>query len=365
MESVDLTVLQHAFDWHTARHAVTLVTVVATWGSAPRPPGALLAIRDDGVVAGSVSGGCVEDDLIERIRRGVRASAPRLINYGVSRDEAARFGLPCGGRLQLVEEPLSDAGWLAELVARTARRQLVRRTLRFADGAVTLSDGARGDAVAFDGQCLASTFGPRWRLLLIGAGQLSALVAIIAGSLDFDVLVCDPREEFCALLDPAVARWVPGMPDDVVLAIGVDAHTAIVALTHDPKLDDMALTEALKSQAFYVGALGSRRNSQARRERLLEFDLDAAQTARLMGPVGLDLGSRTPAEIAISIVAEIVAVRNGVPVIQKKRDEHASAAGRLHDLNGKGDDSCVSATSSSSSSIRFSPSNRDSAYPIA
>jgi xanthine dehydrogenase accessory factor len=235
---------------------------------------------------------------------------------------------------------------------------------------VSLTTGARGDAVAFGGAELSVTFGPRWRLLLIGAGQLSACVASIARGLDFEVLVCDPREEFRMRLDPALGRWVPGMPDDVVLDIGVDAHTAIVALTHDPKLDDMALMEALRSDAFYVGALGSRRNSKARRERLREFDLTEDETARLHGPVGLDLGSRTPAEIAVSIAAEIIAVKNGIPVIQKKREEHACAAGGesrdpLHDVHGKGDDSCVSATFSNSSAILSSRSSRDSACPIA
>jgi xanthine dehydrogenase accessory factor len=348
MESADLGVLKLAYEWRMAGRAVTLVTVVTTWGSAPRPPGALLAIRDDGAVAGSVSGGCVEDDLIDRVLRGERARTPRVITYGVSADEAARFNLPCGGRLQLVEEPLVDASWIGEILARTTRRELVRRTLRVADGSVSLAPGARGELPAFDGATLQVTFGPHWRLLIIGAGQLSACLASIAHGLGFDVLVCDPREEYCATLDTSLMRWVPGMPDDVVLGMGVDAHTAIVALTHDPKLDDMALIEALKSEAFYVGALGSPRNTRARKERLLEFDLDEAQAARLKGPVGLDLGSRTPAEIAVSIAAELVAVKNGVPVVQKKHAEHAAAAGscdraatgpRL--LYGNGGDSCV------------------------
>ncbi|SAK46077.1 lipoprotein [Caballeronia hypogeia] len=362
MESADISVLKHALDWRTAAHAVTLVTVVRTWGSAPRPPGALLAIRGDGVVAGSVSGGCVEDDLIDRIRRGERAMAPRLIRYGVSREEAARFGLPCGGTLELVEEPLTDARWIARLFDCTARGELVRRELRMVDGAVSLRAGERNDALHFDGNTLAVTFGPRWRLLLIGAGQLSMCVAGIARALDFEVLVCDPREEFRALLDASVARWLPGMPDDVVLDIGVDAHTAIVALTHDPKLDDMALMEALRSDAFYVGALGSRRNSQKRRERLQEFDLSARQTARLHGPVGLHIGGQTPAEIAVSIVAEIVAVKNGIPLLQKKREEQHDATA---ESSLDGDTSCSSATSSDTSATRSSPSSQARVCPIA
>lgn len=314
MESLDLTVLTDALAWHQAGHSVTLITLVETWGSAPRPPGALLAIRDDGVVSGSVSGGCVEDDLIARTRAAPRQTVlPTLVSYGVTQEEASRFGLPCGGTLRLVQEPLRDATWVQAVLQRTAAHQLVSRTLTLATGAVTLGDGTRGQAMQFDGATLTTLFGPRWRLLLIGAGQLSQAVATLAGALDFEVLVCDPREEYAHVMAatlPNVQR-LEGMPDDVVRALHADAHTAIVALTHDPKLDDMALLEALGSGAFYVGALGSQRNQQARKKRLAEhFDVSAAQLARLHGPVGLALGARTPAEIAIAIWAEIIQVKN-------------------------------------------------------
>jgi xanthine dehydrogenase accessory factor len=329
MESLDLHVLRSARNWFAEGHAVTLVTVVETWGSAPRPPGALLAIRDDGAVAGSVSGGCVEDDLIARVRQGQRAGAPGLLTYGVSKDEAARFGLPCGGTLRLVQEPLTAVGWLDQLLERTERHERVLRTLDLASGAVTLSaqdDPAGATELSFDGMRLSTWFGPRWRLLMIGAGQLSRVLAQMAAALDYQVLVCDPREEYNLTWDVPGAQWLPGMPDDVVLAIEPDAHTAIVALTHDPKLDDMALLEALKSPAFYVGALGSRANNAKRRERLALFDLDAAQIARLHGPIGLHIGSRVPAEIAVSILAEITAVKNGVSLTQKKRTPSAAQA---------------------------------------
>ncbi|MEI7538181.1 MAG: XdhC family protein [Comamonadaceae bacterium] len=320
MESLDLRVLSDVLAWHRTGHAVTLVTVVETWGSAPRPAGALLAIRDDGMVSGSVSGGCVEDDLIARTQaacKADRASAapPSLIVYGVSKEEAARFGLPCGGTLRLLQEPLLDAGWVVELLARTATQQLVRRSVTLATGAVQLSAARRGQELEFDGITLSTVFGPKWRLLLIGAGQLSQVVAQIALLLDFEVLVCDPREEYASTLMaalPGVLR-VEGLPDDAVRALPPDAHTAIVALTHDPKLDDMALIEALQSDAFYVGALGSKRNQQARKQRLAEhFDLTAEQLDRLHGPVGLALGAKTPAEIAVSIVAEMVQVKSTV-----------------------------------------------------
>ncbi len=313
MESLDLRVLDDALAWRRAGHAVTLVTVVETWGSAPRPPGALLAVRGDGVVSGSVSGGCVEDDLIARVKAGERTALPSMIAYGVSKEEAARFGLPCGGSLRLVQEPLGDIGWVEQLLARTAAHELVARTLTLATGEVTLAAASRDERMVFDGVKLTTLFGPCWRLLLIGAGQLSQAVARIAQLIDFEVLVCDPREEYAMTLAVPGAIRVPGMPDDAVRELRPDAHTAVVALTHDPKLDDMALLEALRSGAFYVGALGSSRNQAKRKERLAEhFDLTEVELDRLHGPVGLRIGAKTPAEIAVSIVAQIVECKNAV-----------------------------------------------------
>jgi xanthine dehydrogenase accessory factor len=311
MESLDLRVLADALAWRREGHGATLVTVVETWGSAPRPPGALLAVRDDGVVSGSVSGGCVEDDLIARVKAGERTPLPSMIAYGVTKEEAARFGLPCGGTLRLVQEPVQDTRWIEELLARTAAHELIARTLTLATGEIELSHATREQQMQFDGLKLTTLFGPKWRLLLIGAGQLSQAVAQIAQLLDFEVLVCDPREEYASTLAVSGAKHVPGMPDDVVREMKPDAHTAIVALTHDPKLDDMALIEALRSQAFYVGALGSSRNQAARKARLQEhFELTDAELARLHGPVGLRLGAKTPAEIAVSICAQIVERKN-------------------------------------------------------
>ena len=313
MESLDLRVLSDVLAWKQAGHRVTLVTVVETWGSAPRPPGALLAVRDDGGVSGSVSGGCVEDDLIARIRAGEYAELqrPSMVAYGVTKEEATRFGLPCGGTLRLVQEPVQDVAWIEEVLRQTAAHQLVARTLTLSSGQVTLRHAVRGESLQFDGSRLTTFFGPRWRLLLIGAGQLSQCVAQMAQALDYEVLVCEPREEYKAGWSLPGVTHLSGMPDDVVLDIQPDAHTAIIALTHDPKLDDMALMEALNSSAFYVGALGSRRNQQARKQRLAEhFGLSEQALARLHGPVGLRLGAKTPAEIAVSIIAEIVQVKN-------------------------------------------------------
>jgi len=318
MDSLDLQVLSQARDWFVQGRKVWLVTVLETWGSAPRPPGALLCLRDDGTVAGSVSGGCVEDDLIDRLRHGERVATPSLIAYGVTKEEAARFGLPCGGNLRLVQEPLQSVAWIDEVLARTSRHELVARRLDLASGAVTIEAATRGDEFSFDGTTLRALFGPRWRLLIIGAGQLSRAVAQMALAIDFEVICCDPRDEYNLTWDIPNTTFSKAMPDDLVLELQLDPHSAVVAVTHDPKLDDLVLLEALKSPAFYIGALGSRRNTEARRERLKLFDLSPAEIDRLHGPIGLDIGSKTPAEIAVSIVAEIVAVKNGISLTQKK-----------------------------------------------
>lgn len=314
MDSVDLNVLKSVLQWQQAGHGVVLYTVVQTWGTAPRPPGAMLALRDDGIVIGSVSGGCIEDDLIQRLRDGrLQRGAPvELLTYGVSREEAARFGLPCGGTLRLAQEWVDDAGWVPELLQQCASHRLMARELDLYTGQVTLHPAERGDVLSFDGQRLRAIYGPRWRLLLIGAGQLSRYVADMARMLDFEVLICDPREEFSHGWEHQEARFVQGMPDEAVLAIEADERTAIVALTHDPRLDDMTLLTALDSRAFYVGALGSRSNSQKRRANLLELGLSSQAVDRLHGPIGLNIGSHTPAEIALSLLAQIIALKNGV-----------------------------------------------------
>ena len=318
MDSLDLQVLSQARDWFAEGRKVWLVTVIETWGSAPRPPGALLCLRDDGLVVGSVSGGCVEDDLIDRVRHGERVDGASLVTYGVTKEEAARFVLPCGGNLRLVQEPLRDIGWIDEVLARTARHELVARRLDLQTQEVTVESAVRGEAFSFDGRTVRALFGPKWRMLIIGAGQLSRVLAQMALPLDFDVTCCDPREEYHLTWDVPGTTFSTAMPDDLAVEMQLDPHCAVVAVTHDPKLDDLVLLEALKSPAFYVGALGSRGNTAKRQERLALFDLSAAEIGRLHGPIGLNLGSKTPAEIAVSILAEVIAVRNGVALVQKK-----------------------------------------------
>jgi xanthine dehydrogenase accessory factor len=310
MNSLDIDVLQQARDWVAAGHRVHLVTVVQTWGSAPRQAGALAALREDGRLVGSVSGGCVEDDLIGRAQAGTLPSAPDRITYGVTADEAARFGLPCGGTLRLVVEPVADTQWLDPVLLEVREHRLIMRTVDLQTGEWVLAPAGPNDGPDFDGRTFRSVYGPHWRLLIIGANQTARVLCEIATALDFHVIVCDPREEFLADWNTPQVTLLTSMPDDTVTAIGTDERTAIVAVTHDPKLDDMALLEALKSPAFYVGALGSGPNQAKRRERLRMFDLSDEEIDRLHGPVGLRIASRTPAEIAVAIAAELVWVRN-------------------------------------------------------
>lgn len=314
MNSQDIQVLTAVRRWAAAGHRFTLVTVARTWGSAPRPPGAWLALRDDGLVQGSVSGGCIETDLIERVQNGeFTSTTPFLQQYGVTQEEARRYGLPCGGTMELVIEPAPDLTALEDLAERIGRGQLAARTVVIGQAGNAIAAGSAGDLLSWDGHTLTTVHGPAWRLLIVGAGQISTYLAQMARALDYQVFICDPRSEYAAEWNVPGTTLMSCMPDDAVIELNFDPHCAVVALTHDPKLDDMVLLEALKSPAFYVGALGSTVNSQRRRERLLQyFDLSQAEVERLHGPVGLPIGSRTPPEIAIAVLAEMTAVRNGV-----------------------------------------------------
>ncbi len=315
MDSVDLEVIRTAVKWTSEGHRATLGTVTHTWGSAPRPVGAMMVIRDDGQVIGSVSGGCVEDDLIDKVKaNSLAATQPFVTTYGVTQEQATRFGLPCGGTLQLVMEPVMPHSKLEDLLKTIERHELVARFLDMETGAVRLEPGKWSDLLEFDSKILKTVHGPTWRLLVIGAGQLSRYLAQMAQALDYHVTVCDPREEYAAEWTLTGVPINRGYPDDVVVEMNLDAHSAVVAVTHDPKLDDAALLEALKSPCFYVGALGSKKNNDNRRKRLADFDLAAAEIARLRGPVGLKIGSKTPPEIAVAILAEMTAVRHGVQI---------------------------------------------------
>ncbi|MGY6126008.1 XdhC family protein [Paraburkholderia strydomiana] len=327
MDSVDLEVLKSSARWIEEGHRVLLVTLVKTWGSSPRPEGAMLAIRGDGQVVGSVSGGCIEDDMIARVRQhGIEQSRPEVATYGISAEEAYRFGLPCGGTIQLVLEPLTRDSGIGDLCAAVESGKLVARTLEMDTGIACLEPAITTDGLIFNRKMLQTIHGPRYRMLVIGAAQLSRYLCSIAVGLDYQVTVCDPRVEYLDGWNLPGTTIVRTMPDDTVMDMKLDERCAVIALTHDPKLDDLALMEALRTPAFYVGALGSRQNSAARRERLREFDLSEADVARLRGPVGIYIGSRTPPEIAVSILAEVTAAKNGIALSQQLQVAGAKAA---------------------------------------
>ncbi|RRQ22802.1 XdhC family protein [Thiohalobacter thiocyanaticus] len=308
--SDDYGILTSARDWLAAGREPALVTVLKTWGSSPRPPGSLLVMCRDAGHAGSVSGGCVEADLLERYRSGELGELPTRVDYGVNREEATRFGLPCGGRLELLVEALTDAAQLDELLAAMDAHRLLAREVDPASGRVRLRPAGPEPTFACGESGVTRVFGPAWRMLLIGAGHLSQYVSRLALMLDFDVIVCDPREEYARDWQVPGTRLVTLMPDDAVAAYTGHPRSIVLALTHDPKLDDLALLDALVSDAFYVGAIGSRRNCELRRRRLRDMGLPESQLQRLYAPVGLPIGSHTPPEIAVSILAEITALRN-------------------------------------------------------
>jgi len=339
MENLDVMVLRTLRDWRQAGQRALLATVVRTWGSSPRPVGSIMALREDGAVVGSVSGGCIEDDLIyrhtsayapadaaglEQSAQRMPSGAPSFVKYGITADEAHRFGLPCGGTLELLLEVDPDAQSLAELVTALEAGQLMQRCVRLADGAVSLSPSLAPAELSLSATELLNTFGPEYRMLLIGAGQLTEYLATMALFSGFAVTVCDPRDEYRSAWSVPGAKVLSEMPDDVVAAFKPDGRSCVVALTHDPKLDDLALLEALNSDAFYVGAIGSRRNNEARRQRMIEhFDQTEAGLQRLRGPIGIYIGSKTPPEIAVSVMAEILAVKNGVALPRDVDVSHA------------------------------------------
>ena len=340
MENLDVMVLRTLRDWRRAGKRALLATVVRTWGSSPRPVGSIMALCEDGAVAGSVSGGCIEDDLIYRHTRayaqdagagGAQAmpsGAPEFVKYGITADEAHRFGLPCGGTLELLLEYDPQAELLDALVQALASGCLMQRTVQLANGQVTQQPVQGVEALRVSASELVNVFGPEYRMLLIGAGQLTEYLATMALFSGFAVTVCDPREEYRGAWSVPGATVLADMPDDVVTAFKPDRRSCVVALTHDPKLDDLALLEALQTDAFYVGAIGSRRNNEARKQRMVaHFGQTESGLARLRGPIGIYIGSKTPPEIAVSVMAEILAVKNGVMLPREMAVAHAKNAG--------------------------------------
>ena len=291
--------------WLAAGHRAALATVIETWGSAPRRVGAWLAIRDDGHFVGSVSGGCVEGAVLAEAPDVIAEGGFRLLDYGVADARAWDVGLACGGRIRVLLQAIGDRAFPPELVGALIA---ARRDGRAVSLATDLATGAT--AIGAEG-AFVHRVEPPYRLMIVGAVHIAAHLAALAPAMGFAATVIDPRGAFAASQGFARvhvdARW----PDEAMDALRPNAATAVVALTHDPKLDDPALAAALRSEAFYVAALGSRKNAAARRERLRAMGFGDAELDRVRGPAGLAIGAANPAEIALSVAAEMVAVRRG------------------------------------------------------
>ena len=312
MNSTDQTILSCLLASLTEGEQPWLVTVVATIGSSPRPVGSLVAFRADGSQVGSVSGGCVEEDLIARLLAG-EFNGPQLylIDYGVSAEDNEKWGLPCGGRLELAIQQLDtkDLNWVKKAHHAMSTRQTLRRSVSVESGETRISPAEQFALLEKDDHALTHYFGPRHRLLLVGAGQLAANLSTLALAMDYEVLLADSREWALDQWQGPEVEKILGLPDDVVREHAADEHCAVITLSHDPRVDDMALMEALDSVCWYVGALGSVRTTEKRMQRLSQLGLSCDALARLHAPVGLSIGSKTTMEIAVSIMAQLTQLR--------------------------------------------------------
>ena len=320
MLSSQQQIISQVAAWLERGEPVWLATILETWGSSPRPVGAMLACALGGELAGSISGGCVEEDFLDQLRDGslkARYDAeggPFRIIYGASEEEQARLKLPCGGQLQVLLEFLeADADnrkVFARLAADLDAHRKTSRVVDLASGRLGVRQGSNETAVVMEGGSMVHSLSPMYRLLLLGAGDVARCVAELALALEYDTTLCDPRPRYLDNWQVDGVETTSRLPDDVVREKFSNAYSGVIALAHDPRVDDMALMEALKTDAFYVGAMGSERTSAARRERLPELGLSEAEISRLRAPIGVRIHSKTPAEIAISIMAEVTAVRH-------------------------------------------------------
>ncbi|SLN22799.1 putative xanthine dehydrogenase subunit A [Pseudoruegeria aquimaris] len=317
-----------ALRWHREGRRAALATVVETWGSAPRPVGSQLAISGEGEIAGSVSGGCVEGAVVIEALEALESGETLMLEYGVSDDEAFAVGLACGGRIRVMVEPVGAAlpeSLLADLVAaRAARRPVacVVDTQRWERRLADAEDSELGEAIAarfrsdrsgFEEEVFLAIHNPPLRMVVVGAVHIAQPLMVMARLAGYDAVLVDPRPAFGAESRFPGETILDDWPDAALNEHGLDARTAVVTLTHDPKLDDPAIRVALASDVFYLGCLGSTRTHAKRVARLTEAGFTEAQIARIHAPVGLDIGAKSPAEIAISIMAEITARLRKVP----------------------------------------------------
>ncbi|MGC1488092.1 MAG: XdhC family protein [Albidovulum sp.] len=303
-----------ALDWHRAGRGAAIATVIETWGSAPRQAGSQLVVSGEGAMMGSVSGGCVEGAVVEEARAALLDGAPRMLSFGVSDDNAFAVGLACGGTIRILVEPVGEAlpvAMLEALVAARAARQAIGYQVNLESwarqlvGADADPERFRADKSGVEAGVFLGIHNPPLRLVVVGAVHVAQALIPMARACGYDPLLIDPREAF-----GASARF-PGetisheWPDAAMQKAGIDLRSAVVTLTHDPKLDDPAIATALRSEAFYIGCLGSTRTHAKRIARLTEAGFTKADIARIHGPVGLRIGAKSPAEIAVSIMAEL------------------------------------------------------------
>lgn len=316
MSSYDTTLLLQAQHWLQMGLGVALGTVVQTWGSSPRPVGSMIVIGSHGLSMGSVSGGCIEESLLEYAQSCMANGddQPRALTYGISLEDAQRRGLPCGGQLHVLLEPCLQLPNVSQLLDSLDQGKRILRRVHTAHAGWHCEEASsNAPSVRWDGQTMQHCLGLNWRLILVGANSIAAYVAQMASMCGFAVQVCDPRSDCDTQLLPASIALVKDMPDDFIKSIEPDGCTAIITLSHDPKVDDLALLEALSSHAFFTGALGSQRSQHARHERFVtHFNITAQQLQRLHGPVGLPIGSKSPPEIAVSIMAQLLQYKNAL-----------------------------------------------------
>ena len=322
MLSSQQQIVTHVSKWLESDRPVWLCTILKTWGSSPRPIGAMMACTLDGELVGSISGGCIEEDFLEQLRNGqlkyqydAEGSKPFKVMYGMTEEEQARLKLPCGGQLhvllEFIEPTASNKTVFAELISALENHTHISRLVDLQTGAISVSAESREAAVVIRDEIMSHSLSPMYRLLLLGAGDVAKYVAEMALALEYDVTLCDPRPNYLDNWEVDGVEKTSRLPDDVVREHFSNPYSGIIALAHDPRVDDMALMEALKTDAFYVGAMGSERTSAARRERLPELGLSKDEIDIQHAPIGFQIQSKTPAEIAISIMAEVTAKRHG------------------------------------------------------
>ncbi len=313
-------IISHVATWLDDQKPVWLCTILKTWGSSPRPVGAMMACTLEGELVGSISGGCIEEDFLQQLRDGSLKSQfdelqkPFVVKYGVTAEEQARLKLPCGGQLHVlleyIEAEENNKAVFTRLKLDLEQHKSVSRNVDLGSGEISASSQSSDEAVVITENSMSHSLSPMYRLLLLGAGDVARYVAEMALALEYDVVLCDPRPNYLDNWHVDGVETISRLPDDVVRESYNNPYSGIIALAHDPRVDDMALMEALKTKAFYIGAMGSERTSAARRERLPELGLSAEEIARLHAPIGLQISSKTPAEIAISVMAEVTAIRH-------------------------------------------------------